>query len=221
MRILIAEDDATSRRVLKVTLTKWGYDVISFCDGTEACRVLESGDAPDLVILDWMMPGMDGPEICARLRQSIPPAQNYIILLTTRDRKEDIISGLDAGANDYITKPFDRGELRARVRVGERVVKLQSLLAARVDELQQALTHVKTLQGIIPICMHCHKVRRDQGYWQKLDAYISEHSGATFSHGLCPECLEKYYPELSGDDEDTEPEGSDAAPVPPLEIWAG
>jgi len=112
-----------------------------------------------------------------------------------KDRKEDIVSGLDAGANDYVIKPFEQEELRARLRVGERVVELQSALNDRVKELQKALSHIKTLQGILPICMHCHKIRDDQDVWQRLEKYIAEHSGVQFSHGLCPECRKKYYPD--------------------------
>ena len=108
-------------------------------------------------------------------------------------RKEDIVAGLEAGANDHITKPFDRDELKARVRVGQRVIELQSALADRVRELEEAMSHIRTLQGILPICMHCHRIRNDQESWERIESYIQEHSEAQFSHGLCPECLEKYY----------------------------
>lgn len=197
MRILIAEDDAITRRILESKLIKWGYEVDVAHDGNEAWQILQAGHAPPLVILDWMMPGMDGVDICRQVRshggKDSPP---YIVLLTSRGSKEDIVSGLQAGANDYITKPFDSEELHARVQVGERVIELQSALAARIEELQEALSHIKTLQGILPICMHCHKIRDDHDSWQRIDKYIQEHSDAQISHGLCPECLRKYYPDL-------------------------
>jgi len=201
MRILIAEDDLTSRQVLEAVLKKWGHEVISASDGNEAWAALRGPDAPRLAILDWMMPGIDGIEICRMVRQLNARDPMYIILLTARDRKEDIVSGLEAGADDYVTKPFDRHELRARVDVGRRIVELQSTLTDRVEELQETLAHVKTLQGILPICMHCHKIRTDNESWQRIEGYIESHSEAQFSHGLCPECLEKYYPEVQDEEE--------------------
>jgi sigma-B regulation protein RsbU (phosphoserine phosphatase) len=204
MKILIAEDDPTSRQILKITLDNLGYEVVVACDGSEAWRAFQTDDSPRLAILDWMMPGMDGMEVCRKVRESGAPMV-YIILLTAKDRKEDIASALDAGADDYVVKPFEREELLARIRVGERMVALQSGLAERVQELQEALSHIKTLQGILPICMHCHKIRDDHDAWQKLEQYVTEHSGAQFSHGLCPECMEKYYPDT---DEDIGHEGT-------------
>ena len=190
MKVLIAEDDALSRRVLEDTITRSGYDLVVTTDGLQAWEALQQEDAPLLAILDWMMPGMDGLQICRKVRESPAPVPTYLILVTTRERKEDIVAGLEAGANDYITKPFDRAELLARVRVGVRVVELQQSLAGRVSQLQEALAHVKQLQGILPICCYCKKVRNDQKYWQKVEDYIGEHSEVAFSHGICPECWE-------------------------------
>ena len=138
------------------------------------------------------MPGMDGVEICRKVRQDIEDSPFYLILLTMRDSKEDIVSGLRAGANDYISKPFNREELHARVHVGERVIELQSALATRIKELKEALAHVKTLQGILPICSYCKKIRDDKKYWQKMESYISSHTEAQFSHSICPECYKKH-----------------------------
>ena len=190
MRILIAEDDAVSRRVLETTLVRWGHEVVVTCDGIAAWDALQRADAPALTILDWMMPGMEGVEVCRRVRQLPTPAPPYIILLTAKGGKEDLATGLDAGADDYIAKPFDREELRARVQVGARVVRLQRSLAERVRELEDALSQVKQLQGILPICSYCKKIRDDQNYWQRVESYISEHSEAQFSHGVCPDCYE-------------------------------
>ncbi|MBW1670069.1 MAG: response regulator [Deltaproteobacteria bacterium] len=195
MKVLIAEDDVTTRRLLEILLSQWGYETEVTDDGKEAWHALQATDPPQMAIFDWMMPEMNGVELCHKIRESITPSLIYIILLTVKDRKEDIVSGLDAGANDYVIKPFEQEELRARLRVGERVVELQSALNDRVKELQKALSHIKTLQGILPICMHCHKIRDDQDVWQRLEKYIAEHSGVQFSHGLCPECRKKYYPD--------------------------
>ncbi len=194
MKVLIAEDDVTTRRMLEILLSKWGYEIELTGNGKEAWHALQATDPPQMAIFDWMMPEMNGVELCRKIRESITPSLTYIILLTVKDRKEDIVSGLDAGANDYVIKPFEQEELRARLRVGKRVVELQSVLADRVKELQAALFHIKTLQGILPICMHCHKIRDDRDVWQRLEKYIGEHSGVQFSHGLCPECRQKYYP---------------------------
>lgn len=197
MRILIAEDDPISRRVLEATLAKWGYDVIVTCDGVEAWQGLQSEDAPKLAILDWMMPGMDGIEVCQKVRETAALQPTYIILLTARGQREDIVAGLQAGADDYVTKPFDREELCARVQVGVRIVELQMSLADRVRELEGALSQIKQLQGLLPICSYCKKIRDDQNYWQQVEKYIAERSEAQFSHGICPDCYEKFVkPEL-------------------------
>ena len=191
MKVLIAEDDAISRRILAETLNRWGYEVVVATDGLEALAGLQSADAPRLAILDWMMPGLAGPDVCTRLRETetAPPA--YLILLTAKGGKGDIVAGLQAGADDYIMKPFDRHELRARLQAGERIITLQNHLAARVRELQEALSQVKQLQGILPICAHCKRIRGDADYWQQVESYITEHSAAQFSHSICPDCFNR------------------------------
>ena len=191
MKILIAEDDPVSRHVLATTLAKSGHEVVTTCDGTEAWAALQGADAPPLAILDWMMPGADGAEICRRVRAADRATSTYIILLTAKSLKEDIITGLKAGANDYVTKPFEREELLARVQVGGRVLELQESLAERVRELEEALSRVRQLQGMLPICCYCKKIRDDQNYWQRVETYISDHSEAQFSHGICPDCYVK------------------------------
>src|SRR5205823_6467310 len=124
--------------------------------------------------------------------------QTYLILLTAREAKEDIVVGLLNGANDYVTKPFDRNELEARLQVGRRVLELQHSLATQVRELEEALCQVKLLQGLLPMCCYCKKIRDDNNYWQQLEHYLSEHSDARFSHGICPECWEnKVEPQLA------------------------
>jgi two-component system cell cycle response regulator len=145
--ILIAEDDPVSRRLLETILRKWNYQVIVATNGSEALRILESDAAPPLAILDWMMPEMEGPEVCRRIRSHSGNPYIYILMLTARTLKDDLLRGLESGADDYLTKPFDAQELRARLQVGQRILDLQrSLIAAREDLRFQA-TH-DTLTGI-------------------------------------------------------------------------
>jgi response regulator RpfG family c-di-GMP phosphodiesterase len=143
-----------------------------------------------------MMPEMDGPEVCRRVRADLPLANMYLMLLTARESRGDLVTGLNAGADDYITKPFDTDELRARVQVGVRVLTLQNSLAERVGELQAALSKVKQLRGLLPICSYCKRIRGDDQYWQQLEGYIAEHSDAQFSHGICPTCYATVSAEL-------------------------
>jgi DNA-binding response OmpR family regulator len=191
MRILIAEDDRVISRLLEVTLASWGYEVTVTCDGRSACAALEVADPPRLALLDWMLPEMDGLEICRRVRLTETGKTIYIVLLTTRNRKEDLIAGLDGGADDYVTKPFDREELRARLRAGCRIVELQTSLAQRMAELKESTTRISTLQELLPMCAWCKKVRDDHNYWQAVEGYVSEHTDMRFTHGICPDCMKK------------------------------
>jgi len=148
-RILIAEDDAVSRELICARLAKWGYDVVATDNGADAMNALRKTDAPRLAILDWMMPGMDGLEICRRVRDV--DRALYIIMLTARGTKENLIEGLGAGADDYLIKPFDKDELQARILVGLRVMALQATLAERVKELEWASAEIRQLRLQIPL----------------------------------------------------------------------
>lgn len=197
--ILVADDDPISRQLLASALEKGGHDLVAVPDGEAAWQALQAENGPRLAILDWMMPGLDGLEVCRKLRGCEPTRSTYVILLTARDSREDLLQALESGADDYIAKPFDPRELRARVEVGLRVVQLQRALAERVRQLEEALTRVKQLQGLLPICSYCKKIRDDSNYWQQVESYITRHSEAQFSHAICPECYEKYAkPALQG-----------------------
>jgi two-component system cell cycle response regulator len=142
MRILIADDSVVSRHLLDATLRKWGYEVVVACDGMEAWNVLQAPDAPQLAVLDWVMPGLTGPEICRRVREHTKGRESYtyILLLTSKSLKEDLIEGLEAGADDYLTKPFDQHELKVRLRAGTRIISLEHQLVAAKEELRDQAT---------------------------------------------------------------------------------
>jgi len=196
MKVLIAEDDSVSRLLLDSILREWGYDVVTTSDGVEAWDALAGPAAPRLAILDWQMPGVDGLELCRRLRADHATASTYVLLLTGKGGTDNVVQGLRSGANDYLTKPFDLDELSARLGVGRRVVELQQALTERVAQLEQALARVKRLEGMIPICAWCKKIRNDQNFWQQVEEYLGERGDVRFSHGICPQCFAAHAAEL-------------------------
>lgn len=191
LQVLVADDEPVSRTVVGAMLRKAGYVVTLSSDGEDAWQRLSSANPPAIALLDWMMPGLDGPEIIKRIRAS-DQRPTYLILLTSRDSSADVVAGLKAGANDYVTKPADEDELIARVNVGARVVQLQTALADRIKSLEEALANVKALQTLLPMCAYCKAVRNDQNYWEKVETYFHEHSGVQFSHSYCPNCYERF-----------------------------
>lgn len=191
MRILFAEDDPVSRQALQDMLRDWGYEVLTAANGAEAWEVMRRPDAPPMAVLDWLMPECDGLEVVRRiraLRQTVPA---YLLLLTVKGEKEAIVTGLRSGANDYVTKPFDSQELKARLDVGRQMLALQRQLADRVAELEEALAQVRQLSGLLPICCYCKNIRDDANYWHRVEEFISRHTDARFSHSICPKCYAK------------------------------
>jgi phosphoserine phosphatase RsbU/P len=196
MRILIAEDESVSRKTLTIMLTKMGFEVDAVEDGLQAFENLMKEDSPPMAILDWMMPGMDGIDVCRKYREETAAAETkYIIILTAKSEAEDVVQGLSQGADDYITKPFNRGELVARLRVGQRLIESQRELSNKILQLNAAAEKIRSLEGIVPICMHCHDIRDDTDTWQKMETYVEKHSLAEFSHSICPTCMEQRHPE--------------------------
>jgi len=199
MKILIAEDDPVSNEMLRILLKQWGYEVVATRNGPEAWQALQERDAPPLAILDWQMPELDGVEVCRRVRLRAGLKHVYLLILTSMSRPDEIVTGLEAGANDYIIKPFKAPELKARLNVGVRMVELQLELAERVTELEKALSEVKQLRGILPICAYCKKIRDDRNYWEQVEDYFARHTEAKFSHSFCPDCYDKIIkPQLDG-----------------------
>jgi DNA-binding response OmpR family regulator len=191
MRILIAEDDPMLRHGLAVQLRRWGYDPVICENGAQARAVLIGDDPPLVAVFDRSMPEIDGLTLAAEIRRTPRLQSMYVVLLTAHDRVADVVEGLDGGADEYMTKPFDWSMLQARLRTAVRIATLQRDLAQRVSELQQALAQVKTLSGLLPICSYCKRIRNDEDYWEQLEMYVAEHTGAEFSHGICPHCMER------------------------------
>lgn len=188
-RVLIADDDLVHCKMLAKMLTPLGLDIEIHHDG-EAAYASLLANPPHVAILDWNMPGVDGVEICRRLRAQTKKAPTYVLMLTGREDIADLVLALEAGADDYLAKPAQKDELRARIMNGLRMIDLQLTLARRVQELEEALANVKMLQGLLPICSYCKSVRNDDNYWQKVEAYFAEHADVRFSHGICPGCFE-------------------------------
>jgi diguanylate cyclase (GGDEF)-like protein len=147
MKILIADDELVSRRMLQALLMKWGYEVISTEDGDRAWEVLQAPDAPRFALLDWMMPGRNGTELCRMLRKVRPEPYTYLLLLTAKDAKESVVEGLESGADDYLTKPFNPQELKARIRVGARMLDLEDRLVHAREAMRYKAMH-DTLTGV-------------------------------------------------------------------------
>lgn len=190
MKILIADDSLVVRRRLASLLTEWGHEVLEAKDGEAAWQMLCEKDAPPIAILDWIMPEPDGVELCKRIRDTTTLKKTYVLMLTGMSTPEDIVVGLNAGANDFIVKPFNETELQARVNVGVRMVELQAELTNRVIELERAMAEITELRGILPICAYCKSVRDDKNYWQTVEQYIGHHADVKFSHGICPKCMD-------------------------------
>lgn len=191
MRALVADDDRVAAAAVSRSMSSWGFEVSVVHDGLAAWEHLNTETPPSLAIVDWEMPGLEGPELCRRIRTDPSRAHLYIVLLTARSSSIDVIAGLEAGADDYLVKPVNLNELRARVQVGVRVVTLQTRLAEKVTELQATLDNVRRLRGLLPICAYCKRIRDDRNYWQRVEVYVSEHTDATFTHGICPSCFEE------------------------------
>jgi CheY-like chemotaxis protein len=179
--ILIVDHVETNIEVLANLLSERTYRIASATSGEQAVDMAREL-RPDLILLDIMMPGMDGLVVCRTLKTGEETCEIPIIFLTARTETQDIVDGFEAGALDHVTKPFQAVELLARVQTH--------------IELKEALDRVRVLSGLLPICSFCKKIRDDRGYWNQAEAYITKHSDATFSHGICPACAEKHFPDL-------------------------
>jgi DNA-binding response OmpR family regulator len=175
--VLVVDDDAVSRAQLSALVRAAGYEVRTADHGREAWDALRVARIP-VVISDWYMPELDGPELCRRIRARPNEPYVYFILVTARGGKEQYLAGMEAGADDFVAKPVDPDELRARLTVAQRILGLRR-------DLQQ-------LEGLLPICTYCKQIRDDSERWGSLESYIEKRSDAQFSHGICPDCYAKY-----------------------------
>jgi len=183
--ILIIDDQPANLKVLLSLLKENGFEVRIAENGERALKVL-AHHHPDIVLLDVMMPGMDGFTTCRRMKDDEKTRDIPVIFMTALDSLEDKVAGFEAGGVDYITKPFQQVEVLARIRTHYMLKKQQ-------DELEAALAEVKKLSGIIPICSVCKQIRNEKGYWQQVEQYIAERSTAQFSHALCQKCADQLY----------------------------
>ena len=179
MRVLIAEDDSVSRTILKKAVETFGHECLTAEDGDGAWKIFQSTPEVDVVISDWMMPDLDGLELCGKIRARPRTDYTYFILLTAiHTGRDNLRKAMSSGVDDFLTKPLDREAIMMRLRVAERIVEF---------------THqIRQLKELIPICMYCKKVRDDSNYWQAVESYIAHYTGSSFSHGICPECFEKH-----------------------------
>lgn len=200
LKILVVDDEEINRQVVGGAL-KADYDIIEARGGGEAIRRLKE-EKPDLVLLDVMMPDLNGFDVCRLIKGEPAFANIPVIFVTAMDTYEAEARGLGLGGIDFLTKPVDLGLLKLRVRnnlalkqQADLIRSQRDLLARKNVELEAALARVKRLEGIIPICMFCKKIRNDQDSWEQLEAYLAEHTDATFSHGICPACRDEKYPD--------------------------
>jgi sigma-B regulation protein RsbU (phosphoserine phosphatase) len=189
VHILTADDDVVSRTLLVRTLEHWGHEVEVVDEGLAARRRLVEPGGPLLAILDWSMPGLEGPEVCRQVRAAAPRIQPYLVMLTSRRAPEDLAVALEAGADDFLSKPFNRVELMARLHAGMRILNLQRALTDRIHELEESRQREDVLRTLTPICSYCQKIRGDKDAWEPIDRYLAEH-GYRFTHAVCPSCLD-------------------------------
>jgi DNA-binding response OmpR family regulator len=196
--ILVVDDTQAALKLLTGILGQEGYEVRPADSGQLALASVEERP-PELILLDIRMPGMDGFEVLRRLKAREESRRIPVIILSAATELDQRVAGLRLGAVDFVRKPFEREELLARVATHLELFRLRTELELQAAELRHALAKVKTLSGFIPICASCKKLRDDKGFWSQLEQYVLEQTDAQLSHGLCPECLKKFFPDAVDD----------------------
>lgn len=197
--ILVTDDDPDILFATARLLRSAGYTVWEAATG-EACFETVLEKKPDLVLLDVLLPDVDGYTLCRRIKGNENLRGTYVILLSgKKTASEDQSTGLELGADGYLARPIENRELLARVQAMSRIIKAEQERDRLIEELRKVIAEIKTLRSLLPICSSCKKIRNDDGYWQQIEAYISEHSDTRFSHGICPECLQKLYGDFAAE----------------------
>jgi DNA-binding response OmpR family regulator len=199
--ILIVDDTLENLTVLRKMLSERGFRVRTAVNGEVALKTVQK-EHPDLILLDIMMPHMDGYEVCIKLKEDARTRNIPIIFISALNELDDKVKAFSGGGVDYITKPFQVNEVLARVTTHLHLNSLQKCLERKNNELQKAIDEVKQLRGFLPICSNCKDIRDNHGYWEKIETYISSHTEATFTHGICPDCAKALYPEFVFNNED-------------------
>jgi len=183
LKILIADDEPVAAKILQRTIESCGHEVVVASNGVEAWEAFDR-DPVRVIVSDWLMPGLDGLGLCQKVRERKKTPYTYFVLLTAQETKpENYDLAAEAGVDDFLTKPLNRANIRMRLRIAERILRYT--------------TEIHQLKEFIPICSHCRKIRSDDNYWQSVEAYIGEQTGSNFSHGICPECSEKWLADLA------------------------
>lgn len=190
-RVLLAEDNDQARVALLALLQRRGYDVTVVNDGLAALNLLSAPNPPSLALIDWEMPRLSGVEVCSTLRKMNGDRYTYIMMLTARDAPADVRAGFAAGVDDFLSKPIDGDQLLARMHCGERILALKARDVERISELEDALTEMRQMKRLVPICMHCRRVRYGSEYWREIDAYVDE-EGGELSLAVCPGCTDSH-----------------------------
>ena len=200
IKILIVEDDpdllfATARIVRSA-----GYKVLTASTASQ-CMEIVKNSRPDLILLDVILPDADGQALCGQLKADSAPNNIFVVLISgSKTDSSEQAEGLDSGADGYIARPITNRELLARVNAMVRILRAERERDRVIVQLKETLARVKKLSGLLPICAGCKKIRDDKGYWNQIELYLKEHSDAIMSHGICPECAKKYYPDLNLND---------------------
>lgn len=195
IKILVVDDDPEILFATERVIKKMGFTTVGAETGFGCIDTVER-QQPDLILLDVELPDISGVEVCHTLKNDPEHKNIYIMMLSgNKTSSENQADGLDSGADGYVPRPVSNRELAARVNSMARLIRAERKCASYIEELEDALEKIKVLSGIVPICMHCKKIRDDQGYWNQLESFIQKHSSAQFSHGVCDPCLHKHYPE--------------------------
>ena len=201
IKILIVDDDPDMLFASTRIVESAGYEVLTAATAGQ-CMEIVKNNRPDLILLDVVLPDADGQTLCSQIKMDPALKNIFVVLISgTKTDSAEQAEGLDFGADGYIARPITNRELLARVNAMVRILRAERERDRLIVQLEETLARVKKLSGLLPICAGCKKVRDDKGYWNQIETYLNEHSDAIMSHGICPECAKKYYPNVILDDE--------------------